>query len=277
MNAPRFFILGFVAVSTVSASAFAEPGYGGYGQSGYGNNGYGQYGQQQQGAGSYPFTGGSYGMSGGGGGGGGAQYKQNSDANELKESGPEYTKQISENTSKALESGAEESTKRIEQISKSQPDEVPVSEAVVKSAEELVGSLSGDGIAAIAEKYAKDAAELSKTITGAIEIETKAKVAAIKASGKEPIPEPTVGGMLTQLQQDNSIGAAARQASGGGGLSNAVAATSGTGKTVQLSQVPARQPASHAMTSDSQPKAQGSNVTGFDRGMLHNPPSGFEN
>jgi hypothetical protein len=270
MNAPRFFILGFVAISTVSA--FAEPGYGGYGQ-GYGN-GYGQYGQQ--GAGSYPFTGGSYGMSGGGGGGGGAQYKKNSDANELKESGPEYTKQISENTTKALESGAEESTKRIEQISKSQPDEVPVSEAVVKSAEELVGSLSGDGIAAIAEKYSKDAAELSKTLTSAIEIETKAKVAAIKASGKEQLPEPTVGGMLTQLQQDNTIGGAARQA-GGGGLANAVAATSGTGKTVQLSQVPARQPASHAMTSDTPTKAQGSNVTGFDRGMLHNPPSGFEN
>lgn len=274
MNAPRFFILGFVVISTVTASAFAEPGYGGYGQGGYGN-GYGQYGQQQ-GAGSYPFTGGSYGMSGGSSGGG-AQYKKNSDANELKESGPEYSKQISENTTKALESGAEESTKRIEQISKSQPDEVPVSEAVVKSAEELVGSLSGDGIAAIAEKYSKDAAELSKTLTGAIEIETKAQVAAIKASGKEPIPDPTVGGMLTQLQQDNSIGGAARKASGGGGLSNAVAATSGTGKTVQLSQVPARQPASHAMTSDSPAKAQGNNVTGFDRGMLHNPPSGFEN
>lgn len=273
MNAPRFFTLGFVAIATITSSAVAEPGYGGYGQGGYGN-GYGQYGQQQ-GAGSYPFTGGSYGMSGGSGGGG-AQYKKNSDANELKESGPEYTKQISENTTKALESGAEESTKRIEQISKSQPDEVPVSEAVVKSAEELVGSLSGDGIAAIAEKYAKDAAELSKTLTGAIEIETKAQVAAIKASGQEPIPQPTVGGMLTQLQQDNSIGGAARK-SGGGGLSNAVEATSGSGKTVQLSQVPARQPASHAMTSDDSPKAPGNTVTGFDRGMLHNPPSGFEN
>jgi len=274
MNAPRFFILGFVAVSTVAAPAFAQPGYGAYGQGGYGN-GYGQYGQQQ-GAGSYPFTGGSYGMSGGSSGV--AQYKPNSDANELKESGPEYTKQISENTTKALESGAEESTKRIEQISKSQPDEVPVSEAVVKSAEELVGSLSGDGIAAITEKHAKDAAEVSKTFTAAREIQTKALLAAIEASGRKPIPEPTVGDMLTQLQQDNSIGGAARKASGGGGLSNAVAATAGTGKTVQLGQVPSRQPAaSHAMTSESPAKPQGNNVTGFDRGMLHNPPSGFEN
>lgn len=271
------FCLTLVALS-MSANVFAEypQGYGAYGQQGYGAAPF--MGQQQ-----YPM-----GQGAGGGGGSGAKYEKSSDVNELKKSGPEYAKQISENASESIKSSAEATKEVVNSIGELAPDETPVSEAVTKAAEGVASALSSKGTNQIVDRIEKDTLALANTLAQTEVKKGEAAVVAIKkaAEGKEPIRESTMTDLLASIQQDNTIGGTSRQ--GGGSALGQMIQGEVQGAASQLASVPSRDPASHAMmqkktllpeTGGSAPQSahqDGNAVTSFERGLIHNPPTGLQ-
>lgn len=251
-----------------------------------------EYPPQQQGYGSYPFTGGQYPQSQPGGGGGApssssAKYEKSSDVNELKESGPEYAKQAAEAGTKTTEGMVDATKEVVSSIGNSKLEETEVSEAVVKASESVSGAMSAKGTNEIVDRLEKDALAIAKTWNEKTATETKeiiAAMAATAAKNQEQAPvAPTMGEFFAARKSDATLGSAARDVNGSplGQLMNA----DPLGNTVTLSQIPNREPASHAMTQQSSllpnakaaaaPEAAANPITSFERGMLHNPPTGF--